>query len=132
MGKRDFVASLYLVNAVVLIAHEIDSAYWHEWELLTLPGGIQLFVILNMVLIGVVLWGYRSVILWTHRARSYSYLLAVLGIFAALLHGALLASGAPEFRLPTSVALIFATFVISVWQLIVTARIPKGSGRHHW
>ncbi|MEW5942740.1 MAG: DUF6713 family protein [Pseudomonadota bacterium] len=24
---------LYLPSAAVLITHEIDSAYWHEWEL---------------------------------------------------------------------------------------------------
>ncbi|MHA1463081.1 MAG: DUF6713 family protein, partial [Candidatus Heimdallarchaeota archaeon] len=24
---------LYMVNAVLLILHEIDSAYWKEWEL---------------------------------------------------------------------------------------------------
>ena len=33
--------ALYLVNASLLVTHEIDSAYWNEWELLHLPGGIQ-------------------------------------------------------------------------------------------
>jgi len=26
---------LYLANTALLIAHEIDSAYWKEWELFT-------------------------------------------------------------------------------------------------
>ena len=32
---------LYLANTALLIAHEIDSAYWKEWELFHLPGGIR-------------------------------------------------------------------------------------------
>lgn len=33
MTRRNPAAWLYLANATVLITHEIDSAYWHEWEL---------------------------------------------------------------------------------------------------
>ena len=38
---------LYLLNAAVLITHEIDSAYWHEWDLFGIPGGIQFFLVLK-------------------------------------------------------------------------------------
>jgi len=38
---------LYLVNAILLINHEIDSAFWKEWELFKLPGGIGGFLILH-------------------------------------------------------------------------------------
>ena len=34
----DLLVWLYLTNAVLLINHEIDSAYWKEWELFKLPG----------------------------------------------------------------------------------------------
>jgi len=36
----DLLLWLYLANAVLLINHEIDSAYWKEWELFKLPGGM--------------------------------------------------------------------------------------------
>jgi hypothetical protein len=29
----DLLFWLYLVNSVLLINHEIDSAYWKEWDL---------------------------------------------------------------------------------------------------
>jgi hypothetical protein len=35
------------MNAILLINHEIDSAYWKEWELFKLPGGIGGFLILH-------------------------------------------------------------------------------------
>jgi hypothetical protein len=33
----------YLINSVLLITHEIESAYWKEWELFRLPGGFPSF-----------------------------------------------------------------------------------------
>ena len=41
---------LYLVNTVLLILHEMDSAYWKEWELFHLPGGITGFLLLHFPL----------------------------------------------------------------------------------
>ena len=32
---------IYLINATLLIVHEIDSAYWEEWKLFGLPGGAR-------------------------------------------------------------------------------------------
>lgn len=124
---------LYLANAVVLITHEIDSAYWHEWEMFRLPGGIQLFLILHIGLIGFVLYGYRAVVLWSSRAKLYSYLLASLGISACLIHGSFLVAGAAQFRSPMSIALLLATLVFSAWQILVVRRIhlslPSPSNR---
>jgi hypothetical protein len=122
MTTRNLAANLYMWNAVVLITHEIDSAYWHEWELFRLPGGIHLFLILHILLIGVVLWGYRSVILWTPGAQPYSYLLASAGILAVLIHGGFLAAGTPQFRAPISLALLLATLILSIWEIAVAKR----------
>ena len=51
---------LYLLGATVLITHEIDSAYWHEWKLFGIPGGIQAFVDLNLVLVILILYGHQA------------------------------------------------------------------------
>ena len=122
IAPRQLAANLYLGNSVVLITHEIDSAYWHEWELFGLPGGIQFFLVLHVALLGIVLWGYRSVILWTRGARTYSYLLASAGGFAVLIHGSFLAAGTPQFRSSTSVALLIGTLILSIWQIAVVKR----------
>ncbi len=42
-----FLFWIYLANAVLLINHEIDSAYWKEWDLFKLPGGITGFLIIH-------------------------------------------------------------------------------------
>ena len=48
---------LYLANAILLIIHEIDSAFWKEWELFKLPGGINGFLILHFPLLFLILYG---------------------------------------------------------------------------
>jgi len=56
------IENLYLLNLSLLITHEIDSAFWKEWELFRLPGGIQLFLLLNFVLVILYLLGHQRVI----------------------------------------------------------------------
>ena len=53
----DFLFQLYLTNSVLLINHEIDSAYWKEWELFRLPGGIAGFLLIHFPLLFLILYG---------------------------------------------------------------------------
>lgn len=108
---------LYLANATVLISHEIDSAYWHEWELFHLPGGIQLFLALHLILLPLVLYGYREVCCRGRYARAASLLLAGVGVFAALLHGGFMLYGDRAFSLPFSQLLLALTLLLSSAQL---------------
>jgi hypothetical protein len=50
---------LYLVNSTLLFIHEVDSGYWKEWQLFDLPGGIRMFLIMNIVLVMIGLVGFR-------------------------------------------------------------------------
>jgi uncharacterized protein DUF6713 len=43
--KPDLPQTLFLLNSTVLLTHQIDAAYWHEWNLFLLPGGNQLNLI---------------------------------------------------------------------------------------
>ena len=38
------ITLLYIVNATLLLLHEIESAYEKEWEILKLPGKITGFL----------------------------------------------------------------------------------------
>ncbi|MDH3693086.1 MAG: hypothetical protein OER96_00750 [Gammaproteobacteria bacterium] len=116
---------LYSINTAVLATHEIDSAYWHEWTLFWLPGGIQLFLVLNLLLLIVVLYEFRKVCLWEFGAKSFSYVLAGAGIFAYCIHTLFITLGHPEFRTLMSVALLFGTLVLSIAQVFVTRRCPS-------
>ena len=39
--------TLYAITFALLLTHQVDSAYWKEWELLHIPGGPQLNLVLK-------------------------------------------------------------------------------------
>jgi len=51
---------LYLVNTAVLLTHQIDAAYWHEWDLFGIPGENQVNLLLNVPIIILVLYGHQT------------------------------------------------------------------------
>lgn len=113
---------LYLANLIVLIAHQIDAAYWQEWDMFHLPGGIQLFVLANVLILFVILTGYRAVLLGLDTRVNYFLLLAGCGIFAVVFHGIYFAVGDERFKTAVSLVLLLATAIISVVQLCLGIR----------
>ena len=48
---------VYLINATLLLLHEIESAFAKEWEILKLPGKITGFLLLHIPIILILFWG---------------------------------------------------------------------------
>ncbi|UCH48480.1 MAG: hypothetical protein JSU95_01275 [Betaproteobacteria bacterium] len=109
---------LYLLNASVLLTHEIDSAYWREWQLFGIPGGIQLFLILNLGLVLVVLYGLQALAQGRAAGVVFSWVLVAGGWFAGIIHTYFILSGDEAFRLPMSLLLLAATFILSSLQAV--------------
>ena len=116
--------ALYLANASVLLTHQIDAAYWHEWELFGLPGGAPLFVLTNVPMVFLVVWGAYALALGRTAGIVMSWALVASGVIAFGLHGFFLVRGYPAFDAPVSLALLGATLVISIAQGIALARSP--------
>ncbi len=108
--------NLYLLNFALLFTHEIDSAYWHEWDFFGIPGGIQVFLALNLLLLLVALYGYRQVLLGAKNGRIFALLLAASGVFAFCIHTYFILAGRPEFTLPASLILLGLILVVSLGQ----------------
>jgi hypothetical protein len=111
---------IYLFNAVLLINHEIDSAYWQEWELFRLPGGISGFLLVHFPLLFVVLYGLVLVHQRTLAGLIFSLLLSLGGLFAFSIHTYFLRRGRDEFKAPVSQFILVATLVLSLVQAAVT------------
>ena len=108
--------NLYLLNTALLFTHEIDSAFWKEWELFGIPGGIQLFLALNFALLLVALYGFEQIIRGAKSGRAFSLLLAAAGVFAFCIHTYFILTGHPEFRLPASLVILLLTLLVSLLQ----------------
>ena len=111
---------LYLSNAVLLINHEIDSAYWKEWELFGLPGGIAGFLSLHFPLLFVVLYGLVLIARGSFWGLILSLVLSGGGIFAFVVHSYFLRQGRREFNTPISKIILVLTLLVSIVQMIVT------------
>jgi len=122
----DLLFRLYFCNAVLLIIHEIDSAYWKEWELFHLPGGPAGFLILHFPLLTVILYGLIEVHQVSRAGFLFSLILSLGGIFAFAIHTYFIRKGRPEFKTTMSLAILIAILVMSVVQLFVTIKLQLG------
>jgi hypothetical protein len=124
-----FLGWLYALNAALLVAHEIDSAYWHEWELFRLGGGVGAFVLLHVPLVLLVLWGFERLLAGARAGLLMSAVLGLSGLATPLIHGFFLYRGHPEFRTPVSLGLLCAIGLASLAQLALTARAARSPVR---
>ena len=116
---------VYLVNAIFIINHEIDSAYWQEWKLIN-PNdekGIAGFLILHFPMLFVILYGLILVERGTFIGLIISLTLSAGGIFAFFFHFHFIRKGRPEFNTVISKVIIISAFFISILQLMLTLKI---------
>jgi hypothetical protein len=113
----------YAVNATLLIVHEIDSAYWKEWELFRLPGGPGGFVLLHIPMVLLVLWGFLAVARHQTAGLVLSLILAASGLVGFGLHTWFLSRGRPEFRSAVSVGILALFLLASLFQAVTAVRI---------
>jgi hypothetical protein len=117
---EDILFWLYLVNAVILIVHEIDSAYWKEWQMLRLPGGVNTFLLLHIPLLVLVLYGLVLIDRSAPAGYPLSLALGLAGILAFSIHTYFSRRGRVEFQMPISQAILWSTLLLSLAQLAVT------------
>ena len=130
--KAQVLEALFFANATVLLAHQMDAAFWQEWTLFGLPGGIQVFVLLNLPIIALVLYGQRALALGRPGGRTLSWVLAASGFFAVAFHSFHLLRGDEAFRLPFSIGLLAATCLLSLAQafsLMQPGKVDRGTDR---
>ncbi|MBT3223213.1 MAG: hypothetical protein HN348_29415 [Proteobacteria bacterium] len=114
---------IYVINTTLLVCHEIDSAYWKEWELFYLPGGVQFFVFLPLPILVLFLWGLLLLDRGERRGLAFSLILGLVATGAPVIHGGFLALGNTQFLLPLSLALLGVMGVTGIVQLVMTIRL---------
>ena len=116
----DLLLWLYLANSVLLINHEIDSAYWKEWELFKLPGGLTGFLLLHFPILLLILLGLILVYRHSSWGLIFSFVLCFGGILAFAVHTYFLRKGRAEFNKPISKFILVAILIVSLVQLATT------------
>jgi hypothetical protein len=111
---------VYLVNATLLINHEIDSAYWHEWDLFKLPGDIAGFPIIHFPVLFLGMYGLVPVYWQALSGLIFSLVLGAAGLFAFGIHTYFIRKGRQEFTTPISRFILFAALIVSLVQVGLT------------
>jgi uncharacterized membrane protein len=120
----DVLFWIYLINAVILINHEIDSAYWQEWKLIGSIDkiGINGFLIIHFPMLFVVLLGMVLVYEHSFTGMIISLILSACGLFAFFFHYYHLRKGKPEFNTILSKAILGSTLILSIIQMFLTIK----------
>ena len=113
---------IYLINSVILINHEIDSAYWQEWKLVNPDdtSDVKGFLLLHFPMIFAILLGLILVDRELIAGYVISFIVAVGGIFAFFFHFYHLRKGCKEFNNWLSKLILTLTLPISIFQIVLT------------
>ncbi len=114
---------LYLINAVLLILHEMDSAYWREWRLFKLPGAMTGFLLLHVPLLGLLLYGLLLLERQASAGLLFSIVVSAGGLFAFGIHTYFLKHGHAEFNVLISKVILGGTLVVSLLQAAATIAV---------
>jgi hypothetical protein len=87
-----------------------------------MPGGLALYLALNLPIALAMLAGYGAVTAGRASAVAYAWVVAGSGLFAAVFHAWHLAAGDPSFRAPASLALLADTALLSLAQTALLVR----------
>lgn len=107
---------LYILNFSLLATHQVDAAFWHEWDVFGVPGGLPFFLVFNLVAVALLAVGLASVAAGRRTARAWALSCAGVGGFTVVIHVVFLAMGSTAFSTPLSLGLFFAIAVASVAQ----------------
>ena len=80
------ITMIYIVNATLLLLHEIESAYEKEWEILRLPGRISGFLLLHIPIIGVIFLGLIEIEKLSTTGLILGIILGIGGMIPFLVH----------------------------------------------
>ena len=116
---------LYLLNTLLLILHEMDSAYWKEWEVFGLKGDIGGFLGMHIPLYGLALYGLVLLAQGALAGVWFALLFGLGGFIGFGVHAYFLRQGRPEFNTPASLGILGIWLVTSlvqegvvIWQLL--------------
>ena len=111
---------LYIVNATLLLLHEIESAYEKEWEILKLPGKITGFLLLHIPIIILLFYGLIEIEKSTTIGLIFGIILGIGGVIPSIIHKVFF-NTPDQFNLPISNVIIYLNVLSGISLIILSA-----------
>ncbi len=115
------ITFLYIINATLLLLHEIESAYEKEWEILKLPGKITGFLLLHIPIIIFILYGLIELENNSTIGMIFSIILGIAGVIPFIVHK-LIIKTKNQFNLPISNVIIYLNVLSGACLLFLSAK----------
>ncbi|HEY3441470.1 MAG TPA: DUF6713 family protein [Paludibaculum sp.] len=112
----------YLANTALLIGHQLDSGMRRDWLEFGLPNGEQAFIVSNVALFLIVLFGHHQALERSPYAPGFSLCLGMTGSLTFPLHGIGVQMGILNRFTPVAEALLWAILAASVVQTWLALR----------
>jgi hypothetical protein len=112
----ELVTAFYLVNATLLLLHEIESAYEKEWEILKLPGTISGFLTMHIPLILLLFYGMLEIDKHSHFGLILGIISGIGGLIPFLVHK-ILVRRKDHFNLLISNIVIYLNIIAGIGTL---------------
>jgi hypothetical protein len=112
-----------ILNLALVLTHQVDGAYWHEWEMFQLPGGIQLNNFINVLTFLALLYLFVPVVQRKASGVTCSLVIAAISALVLPTHVGFAIAGYQQFHLPFSIFIIVGTFLLSILQVVLTYRV---------
>src|SRR4030065_2258149 len=112
----------YMLNATLLLLHEIESAYEKEWEILKIPGKITVFLILHIPIILLIFYGLLEIEKQSPIGLWLGVIMGIGGVIPFLVHK-IFVKRKENFNLPISNIIIYANVVTGIVTVILSARL---------
>ncbi|MBN1473057.1 MAG: hypothetical protein JW914_00435 [Syntrophaceae bacterium] len=118
----DLLAIFYILNATLLLLHEIESAYEKEWEILKIPGNITFFLILHIPIILILFYGLLEIEKQSPQGLRLGIIMGIAGVIPFLVHK-IFVKRKNHFNLLISNIIIYANVVTGIITIILSARL---------
>ena len=116
------ITLFYILNATLLLLHEIESAYEKEWELLHLPGKITGFLLLHIPIIILVFYGLIEIEKASTTGLVFGIILGITGVIPAIVHKIFFKTP-NQFNLPVSNTIIYLNVLSGISLLFLSIRL---------
>ena len=97
----------YILNATLLLLHEIESAYEKEWEILKLPGKITGFLLMHIPIILFLFWGLIEIYKHTTTGMIVGIIAGIAGLIPFVVHNLLVKRVMCFNRMVSNIIMIF-------------------------
>ncbi|MDR2038866.1 MAG: hypothetical protein LBQ60_13165 [Bacteroidales bacterium] len=112
----------YILNATLLLLHEIESAYEEEWEILKLPGKITGFLLMHVPIILLFFWGVIELYQQTTAGMVIGIITGLGGLIPFVVHK-ILVKRAGYFNRPISEMIIILNVITGIGTVICSVKL---------